>query len=67
LAWPRPGLLAVNGKFYRVACGYTLFVMEPLGVIEAIRMMLPLFPNLAIYLPAACAVNSTPFVLMFIT
>jgi hypothetical protein len=39
--------------------------MEPL--IEAIRMMLPLFPNLAICLPAACAVNSTPFVLTFIT
>jgi hypothetical protein len=44
---------------------HTLFVMEPL--IEAIRMMLPLFPNLAICLPAACAVNSTPFVLTSIT
>jgi len=39
--------------------------MVPL--IEAINMMLPLFPNRAICLPAACAVNNTPFVLTFIT
>lgn len=44
---------------------HTLFVMEPL--IEAIRMMLPLFPKRTICLPAACAVNNTPFVLTFIT
>jgi hypothetical protein len=39
--------------------------MVPL--IEAINMMLPLFPNRTICLPAACAVNNTPFVLTFIT
>jgi hypothetical protein len=43
----------------------TLFVMEPL--IEGIRMMLPLFPNRTICLPAACTVNNTPFVLTLIT
>lgn len=43
----------------------TLFVMEPL--IEAINMMLPLFPKRAICLPAACAVYSTPLVLTPIT
>ena len=43
----------------------TLFVMVPL--IDAINMMLPLFPKRAICLPAACAVYNTPFVLTPIT
>jgi hypothetical protein len=43
----------------------TLFVMVPL--IEAINVMLPLFPKRTICLPAACTVNSTPFVLTSIT
>jgi hypothetical protein len=51
---------------YRTTSGgkaATWFVMVPL--IEAINMML--FPKRTICLPAACAVNSTPFVLMCIT
>ena len=43
----------------------TLFVMEPL--IEAINMMLPLFPKRAICRPAACAVYNTPLVFTPIT
>jgi hypothetical protein len=40
-------------------------VIVPL--IDAINMMLPLFPNRTICLPAACAVYNTPFVLTLIT
>ena len=43
----------------------TLFVIVPLML--AMRMMLPPFPNRAIWRPAACAVYNTPFVFTFIT
>jgi hypothetical protein len=43
---------------------HTLGVMVPL--IEAINTVLPLLLNHTFRLPAACAVNGTPFVLMFI-
>ena len=43
----------------------TLFVMLPLML--ATRTMLPPFPKRAIWRPAACAVNSTPFTFTSIT
>ena len=43
----------------------TLFVILPLML--ATRTILPPFPNRAIWRPAACAVNSTPFTLTSMT
>jgi hypothetical protein len=56
-----PRHVGTNRRMRRL---HTLNVMVPL--IEAINMMLLLLLNHTFHLHAACAVNSTPFVLMLI-